>query len=92
LENGGGGIKDIAAITLPPDLVQQAIFDTGHAVGRLAQQRYAGGQLVAFDYRHTKEAAPTVALKAAGHVLEYYHGRLPVCPQNSENADSASLS
>jgi hypothetical protein len=40
----------------PPDAVQQAIFDTGHAVGLLAHRRYPGGQLVDVDHRHTGEA------------------------------------
>ena len=35
---------------------QQAIFDTGHEVGRLAQDRYPGGVLIEADYRHTDNA------------------------------------
>ena len=38
------------------DLVTQAIFDTGHEVGRLARQRYRGGVLVEADHLHTEEA------------------------------------
>jgi len=38
------------------DVVTQAIFDTGHEVGRLAQQRYAGGVLVEADHLHAQEA------------------------------------
>ena len=47
------------------DVVTQAIFDTGHAVGRLAQQRYPGGVLVEADHLHTQDAlAETQALLA----------------------------
>ena len=38
------------------DVVTQAIFDTGHEVGRLARQRYPGGVLVEADHLHTEEA------------------------------------
>lgn len=38
------------------DAVTQAIFDTGHEVGRLAQQRYPGGVLVEADHLHTQDA------------------------------------
>lgn len=47
------------------DVVTQAIFDTGHEVGRLARQRYPGGALVEADHLHTQEAlAQTRALLA----------------------------
>jgi len=35
---------------------QQAIFDMGHEVGRLATELYPGGVLIAEDYRHHREA------------------------------------
>jgi hypothetical protein len=38
------------------DVVTQAIFDTGHEVGRLARQRYPGGVLVEADYLHPEDA------------------------------------
>lgn len=38
------------------DVVTQAIFDTGHEVGRLARDRYPGGVLVEADHRHAQEA------------------------------------
>jgi len=37
-------------------LVQQAIFDTGHEVGRLATRLYPGGVLIEEDHLHHKEA------------------------------------
>jgi len=37
--------------------VQQAVFDTGHEVGRLATQLYPEGVLIEEDYLHLKEAA-----------------------------------
>ncbi|NIM71725.1 MAG: DUF2779 domain-containing protein, partial [Gammaproteobacteria bacterium] len=45
------------------DAVTQAIFDTGHEVGRLARQRYPGGILVKADHLHPEDAlAETRAL------------------------------
>ena len=38
------------------DAVTQAIFDTGHEVGRLARLRYPGGVLVEADHRHAQDA------------------------------------
>jgi hypothetical protein len=47
------------------DVVTQAIFDTGHEVGRLARQRYPGGVLVEADHLHAEDAlAETQALLA----------------------------
>ena len=47
------------------DAVTQAIFDTGHEVGRLARQRYPGGVLVEADHLHAEDAiAQTRALLA----------------------------
>ncbi|MBK1730184.1 hypothetical protein [Halorhodospira halophila] len=40
----------------PPDPQLQAIFDQGHRLGQLAQQRYPSGVLVEADYRHTRQA------------------------------------
>jgi len=36
--------------------IQQAIFDTGHDVGRLATRLYPGGVLIQEDYLHHKQA------------------------------------
>ena len=44
---------DLASEASP---VQQAIFDTGHEVGRLATQRYPGGVLIEEDHLHHQEA------------------------------------
>jgi len=47
------------------DAVTQAVFDTGHEVGRLAQKRYPGGVLVEPDHLHPGDAlAQTRALLA----------------------------
>jgi hypothetical protein len=47
------------------DAVTQAIFDTGHEVGRLARLRYPGGVLVEADHLHAQDAmAQTRALLA----------------------------
>ena len=43
-------------LATPPGAVQQAIFDTGTAVGELARERYPGGKLVEFDHFHSAEA------------------------------------
>ncbi len=40
----------------PPDASLQAVFDTGHEVGRLACERHPGGHYVAHDYRHVRDA------------------------------------
>lgn len=40
----------------PVDERQQAIFDSDHRIGELAQRRYPGGQLIDADYRQTDEA------------------------------------
>lgn len=39
-----------------PDDVLQAVFDTGHEVGRMACRRYPGGHAVTHDHRHVPEA------------------------------------
>ncbi|QIT54996.1 DUF2779 domain-containing protein [Aquisalimonas sp. 2447] len=39
-----------------PDERQQAIFDTGHAIGELARERYPGGALIEADHRQTDTA------------------------------------
>lgn len=57
----------------PPSASQQAIFDTGTAVGVLAQQRYAGGTLVAHDHFHPDEAlAQTAELLGDASVPSIY--------------------
>ncbi len=43
------------------DEVQQAVFDTGHEVGILAQQRYPGGVLVEADHTQTARALEQTA-------------------------------
>lgn len=51
------------------DVVTQAIFDTGHEVGRLARKRYPGGVLVEADHLETERAlAETRALVADENV------------------------
>jgi hypothetical protein len=40
---------------------QQAIFDVGHEVGRLATELYPGGVLIAEDHRHHREAERATA-------------------------------
>ena len=41
--------------------VKQALFDTGHSVGRLATRLYPGGILIEEDYRHHDQAVSTTA-------------------------------
>ncbi len=41
--------------------VKQALFDTGHSVGRLATRLYPGGILIEEDYRHHDRAVNTTA-------------------------------
>lgn len=43
------------------DEVQQAVFDTGHEVGILAQQRFPGGVLVEADHTQTEQALEQTA-------------------------------
>jgi hypothetical protein len=45
----------------PIDESKQALFDLGHRVGELAQQRYPGGVLVAEDYTQSFAAQETTA-------------------------------
>ena len=60
-------------LVTPPDASRQAIFDTGTAVGELAQRRYAGGTLVALDHFHPDEAlAQTAELLADSSVPSIY--------------------
>ena len=40
---------------------KQALFDTGHRVGRLATRLYPGGILIEEDYRHHDQAVSTTA-------------------------------
>lgn len=51
---------DLASQVSP---AQQAVFDTGHEVGRLATRLYPGGILIEEDYLHHEEAVQTT-LKA----------------------------
>ena len=46
-------------LAAPITPAQQAIFDAGHQVGRLATRRYPGGILIAEDYRHAADAVRT---------------------------------
>jgi len=43
-------------LATPVSPVQQALFDTGHEVGRLAARLYPGGVLIEEDYLHHDEA------------------------------------
>jgi predicted RecB family nuclease len=52
-------------LATPPDPMQQALFDSGHQVGRLATERYPGGILIEEDYRHHEKAVKTTI-----HVME----------------------
>ncbi len=62
-------------LATPPDLATQALFDTGHEVGRLAQQRYPGGALVKWSHLHAKEAvAETKRLVGDWDVPAIYEG------------------
>ena len=61
-----GYTRDLAPA---PDLVLQAVFDTGHEVGEMARRRFPGGHLVAHDHRHALEALEeTRHVVAAGFV------------------------
>ena len=48
-------------LATPPGASQQAIFDTGTAVGELARDRYPCGHLVTFDHFHADEALAQTA-------------------------------
>lgn len=50
--------RELAA---PVDAAQQAIFDTGNAVGELARERYKGGTLIEFDHFHVEQALAQTA-------------------------------
>ncbi len=39
-----------------PDASLQAVFDTGHEVGKLACERHPGGHYIAHDHRHVRDA------------------------------------
>ena len=57
----------------PVDQAQQAIFDTGHAVGELARQRFPNGRLVEETYaEHAQAVRTTEALLAAAEVPPLY--------------------
>jgi len=58
-----------------PGVVQQAIFDTGNAVGALARERYQGGHLVEFGPRQPEQAmAKTAELMADPSVEVIFEG------------------
>ncbi len=60
-------------LATPPDLATQALFDTGHEVGRLAQQRYPRGVLVKWGHLHADKAvAETKQLIANWEVPALY--------------------
>ncbi|MDA1354522.1 MAG: DUF2779 domain-containing protein [bacterium] len=42
-------LKHKKSVLTPPDIMQQALFDQGHEVGKVAQELYPGGTLVPFD-------------------------------------------
>ena len=63
------------AAELVPDAAKQAIFDTGHRVGELAQEHYPGGTLVEIDFQDRggidKALAQTRELLDAGVTTIY---------------------
>ncbi|HSS63038.1 MAG TPA: DUF2779 domain-containing protein [Gammaproteobacteria bacterium] len=62
-------------LATPPDPATRALFDTGHEVGRLAQQRYPGGMLVKWNHLHPREAvAETGRLVGDPGVPAIYEG------------------
>jgi len=50
----------------PVSPVQQAIFDMGHEVGRIATMRYPDGKMIHEDYRHPDAAIENTANSIAG--------------------------
>ena len=54
--------RDLAT---PPDPITEAIFRSGHEVGRLARSRYPGGHCVEWDHRHGVEAVSETAGRMA---------------------------
>ncbi|MBC8180424.1 hypothetical protein H8E88_04800 [candidate division KSB1 bacterium] len=50
---------------------QQFLFDTGHEIGKLAQQYFKGGIEIAAEYYETDKAikATESAVKQGGHIL-----------------------
>jgi hypothetical protein len=62
-------------LATPPDAAAEAVFASGHEVGALARQRFAGGILVEQDHLHAREAVrATAALLAARSVAAVYEG------------------
>lgn len=56
----------------PIDEAKQALFDTGHRVGELAQQRFPGGVLLTEDFRQGAAALETTArLLSQGAICLY---------------------
>jgi hypothetical protein len=57
----------------PADISQQAVMDTGTAVGRLARQRFPGGRLIEEEYyQHAAAMTATTAAIADGSVPAIY--------------------
>ncbi len=57
----------------PLDISQQAVMDTGVAVGRLARQRFPGGRLIEEEYyQHAAAMTATTAAIADGFVPAIY--------------------
>ena len=57
----------------PPDISQQALMETGIAVGRLARQRFPGGRLIEEEYyQHAVAMTATTAAIADGSVPAIY--------------------
>ncbi len=62
-------------LAAPPDLVTRALFDTGHEVGRLAQQRYPGGVLVKWGHLRADESiAETKRIVGDPDIPSVYEG------------------
>ncbi len=56
-------------LATPPSPLQQALFDTGHAVGRLATGLYPGGLLIEEDYLHHQQAVRTTGAAMDGRLF-----------------------
>ena len=58
-----------AELAAEPSPAQQALFDTGHEVGRLATRLYPGGALIEEDHLHHEEAVRSTLQALATHSL-----------------------
>lgn len=56
----------------PIDEAKQALFDTGHRVGELAQARFPGGALLTEDFRQSSAALETTARLLGGDATCLY--------------------